>query len=231
MASIQKHSKALDSTLKSDALLDVNVGIAETLLDGVLNEGLAKDLPIIGSIIGLAKTGVQVRDYLFLKKIVSFLTGLNDVPTEQREEMISKIDETKEYRTTVGEKLLYIIDRCEDHEKAEIIALLFRSFLNKEITYSTFLRANRVVDNITIHDLNWVLERGLDQLPFETASDYLTCGYFEIKPTQITVDGVKDRRSWDSNKLRYEVKGGELLAVISPIGKTIRKILSANKRK
>jgi hypothetical protein len=231
MSEIQKYSEALDSTLKSDALLDVNAGIAETLLDGVMNEGIAKDLPIIGSFIGLAKTGIQIKDYLFLKKIISFLTELHDIPTDKRQKMISEIDESGEYRISVGQKLLYIIDKCEDHEKAEISAILFKAFLKKEIGYDEFLKVNRVVESSTVDDIKRIAQGERDKLGIEDAAEMLTSGLYVIEPMSVQIEKDQIHLSStfynepDTEKPDFKIKGGELRTTISPSGLIIRKCL------
>ncbi|MBS4068029.1 MAG: hypothetical protein KGZ62_05475, partial [Sulfurimonas sp.] len=77
--------------------------------------------------------------------------------------MIDKIDNSKEFRTRVGEKLLYIIDRCEDHEKTQIVARLFAAFIHDRITYQDFLQASSIVERIMLDDLRYFLKHDLDR--------------------------------------------------------------------
>lgn len=223
MADIEKYSKALDEALKSDNLEKVNIGLGEVLADSLLIDGVIKDIPFIATFVGLTKTGVQIHDWLFLKKIISFLSGLNDIPAEKRIEMISKIDESKKYRINVGEKLLFILERCEDHEKAEITARLFRAFIEEKILYAEFLKATKTIENIIIEDLNEFVQNNFEELSIEESAEYLNWGLFEIKPVSLQVKQTRELE-WGKGA-EYKVEGGELKLKITEIGKKIREVL------
>lgn len=69
MANFSEVKLSLTKTLKSSDLQNVTGNLAEVVLDSTLESGVAKDIPIIGTIIGLGKLSVSVRDSLLLKKI------------------------------------------------------------------------------------------------------------------------------------------------------------------
>jgi hypothetical protein len=108
-SNIQKISKTLTETIKDGEFQSVTSDIAEVLIDGVLTDGILKDLPLIGSLVGLVKTGVNVKDRLFVKKLLTFLTQLNEIPADKRKELMEAIDNSQKYRTKVGEKLLEMV--------------------------------------------------------------------------------------------------------------------------
>jgi hypothetical protein len=199
------------------------VGLAETLTDAVMEEGLARDIPIVGTVVGLAKTGVQIKDRLFLKKIIVFLAELREIPTNKREEMISRIDKSGKYRIKIGEKLLYILDKCEDHQKAQLIAVLFKAFIEEEIDYSEYLKATKVIENAIFEDLEWFIQHDWEELSIEEAAEYINWGLFEIVPISLK---IKEKRemTWTEGA-EYEIEGGNLKAGITMIGEKIRKIL------
>ena len=87
-----------DTILNSD-LSSVMANISESIIDSMT------DLPIVS----LIRTTGDIRDYLFLKKILSFLNGIKDIKSSTRKRMIAKIEKSEDYRHKVGEKLLYII--------------------------------------------------------------------------------------------------------------------------
>lgn len=110
-----------DTILNSD-LSSVMANISESIIDSMT------DLPIVS----LIRTTGDIRDYLFLKKILSFLNGIKDIKSSTRKRMIAKIEKSEDYRHKVGEKLLYIIDRCDDNEKVSYIATVFCAFLKRK---------------------------------------------------------------------------------------------------
>lgn len=133
MSELTTLSNSLEQTLKDSDLQNVTISLAEVFTDSLLEDGTAKDIPIIGTVIGLGKTAIGIKESLFLKKVIYFISELKNVSAAKRHSMIEKIDASGKFRTKVGEKLLYIIDKCEDHEKSQIIARLFSAFLLENI--------------------------------------------------------------------------------------------------
>ncbi|HED36968.1 MAG TPA: hypothetical protein ENI76_01780 [Ignavibacteria bacterium] len=125
MPELNELTSSLDKTLKNSDLHNVSVGLAEVVIDRLIDDGVTKDIPIIGTIVGVGKVALGIREGLFLKKIIYFITELKDIPASKRRKMVDEIDSSLRYRIKVGEKLLYIIEKCEDHEKSKIIARLF----------------------------------------------------------------------------------------------------------
>jgi hypothetical protein len=223
MSDIKKYASALDSSLKSDSLQYVGVSLAESLTDAVMEEGVARDLPIVGMLVSLAKTGVHIKDRLFLKKIIFFLTELKEIPANKRQEMISRIDNSGKHRIKVGEKLLYILEKCEDHQKAQLIALLFKAFIEEKIDYSNFLKATKVIENSIVEDLEWFIQHDWEDISVEEAAEYINWCLFEIALISMK---IKEKREmiW-AEGAEYEIEGGELKARITFIGIKIREIL------
>ncbi len=69
----QKLSQSLDKTLRNSDLQNLSVNLAEVALDSFLNEGVARDIPIIGSLVGIVKTSGSISDAIFTKKLIHFL--------------------------------------------------------------------------------------------------------------------------------------------------------------
>lgn len=230
MSEINKLSYSLERTLKDSDLHSLTEGVGEVALDSLLKEGVLKDLPIVGMISGLTKTTLNIQDQLFLKKIVRFLTELSDTDSNERNRLITKIDESEEYEIKVGEKLLYIIDKCDDHLSAEYVAKLFRSFLNEETNYSEFLRGATIIQNIFAEDLKFFLSKKVEELEKE------------IKPTDsipdiennlvnaglcaMITDEVSVEDEWDHDmREKYRVEGGSTIVYLTDIGYKIKQVL------
>jgi len=207
-------SKSLEQTLKDSNLHNISINNVEVILDGLLEDGIAKDIPIIGSVIGVGKVAVGIRETLFLKKIIYFISELSEIPQSKRKELIEEIDDSKKYRTKIGEKLLFIIDKCDDHDTAQIIAKLFAAFLREELTYDDFLRAVSIIENVFIQDLNWFVKQDGN------------C--FDLRDLEgIRSSGLVDLNIYDTQDLDMtQPQSYELNAYISDIGSKIRDILA-----
>ena len=151
-------TKDLNDTLKLDNLSQISQNIGELVIDGLLEDGLAKDIPIVGSVVGLTKFGISVKDYLFLKKIAKFLFEIGETTSEQREKLIEKIEQSEKYNKDVGEALLLIIDKLDDLEKPKILGKLFKALIEFRIDYKTFLRLAFSIEKVFLPDIESLKE-------------------------------------------------------------------------
>jgi len=226
MEETNKYSVSLTETLKESDLKDVGLDIAETILDSTMNDGLLKDIPILGTIVGVGKTASKVRDMLFLKKVIYFINEVKDISPEEREKIISQIDNSEKYRLSIGEKLLYIIDKSDDHEKTMLVGKLFSAFLKQEINYDDFLRGSSIIDKAILEDLKYFINNNWEILNIVEAGEYINWGIFAIEPLKLKVkdDGYDHRSHWEQKAI-YSIEGGELMASITLVGKKLREHL------
>ena len=236
MSELKKLSNSFSQTLKDSDLKNATIGLSEVFVDSLIDDGVARDIPIIGTVIGIGKASMGIKEILFLKKIIYFISELKDIPPTKRHKMIERIDNSGKFRTRVGEKLLYIIDKCEDYEKSQIIAFLFSAFLSERISYDDFLRASHIVDKLILEDLKWFILSGWqnedgwkyrdenrdDHLSLDEAGNIATSGLFELVSPEVM---VRDQDDWKRASEPYIVEGSELTVRISDIGKKIKDIL------
>ena len=150
--------KSITETIKTSNLSELTIDYAEVFTDSVLKDGILKDIPIVNSIVGVGKIGFAINDYLFLKKILSFLVNIKDVHQSQREKLLLKIENSEKYQKNVGEAILLIINKIDDLEKPKIIGKIFSFFLNGEIDYETFLRLSQSIEKVFLPDLSKLIQ-------------------------------------------------------------------------
>jgi hypothetical protein len=152
---MDKLSGALSQTLRDSDLHAIGADLGEAVLDTLFQDGLAKNIPILGTLYKLCRVGLNISDRLFASKLVHFLAEIASVPAEERARMISKIESSGKYQLKVGEKLLYILEKADDHEVARVIAFLFSAVLSGELDYGDFLRGCRAVQSLAPADLHF----------------------------------------------------------------------------
>lgn len=205
-------SETLTETIKDDKFQDVIVDLSEITIDSLLKDGTLKDIPIIGVLFGITKTTLTVQDKLFTKKLMVFLFQLKKTSNENRKKQIEKIEKDSEYQTKVGEKLLYIIDKCEDHEKAKYIGKLFQCFIEEKIEYDDFLRASRSIELTYLGDLKRFIKEKWQNMGMDEGGDLLGAGLMDaIYSPGVPMHGASN----SSLKLK-----------VSSIGKMIQKLLA-----
>ncbi|MDN3656822.1 hypothetical protein QWZ08_14340 [Ferruginibacter paludis] len=144
----------IDNSIISSELTNLTSGITEVGIDGLLENGILKDLPIVSSIISATKIGIAIKERIFLKKVLSFLYQVKDIPINERQKFIEKITGDDKYKTKVGESLLLILDKLNDYTKAELIGKLFAASIKGEIDYNTFLKLSNIIDRCYVPDLH-----------------------------------------------------------------------------
>lgn len=229
---IKRLSNSFNETLADSDLQNVTSDLAETFTDTLLNDGLLKDIPILGTIIGLTKVSINLNERLLIKKLIYFLSELKDIEPEKRQKLINKIDSSEKHKINVGEKLLYIIDKCDDHIIAKYTAKLFSSLLNEEISYAEFLRGSTIIQKLFLLDLEHFikidlkdLERKITQYSqgvtdFENSLINVGICFTEVEPIS-----VRDQHEHDDEEMvheKYKVDGGNIYLYLTAIGKTLK---------
>ena len=226
MKKLENIDTSFTETIRNSDLSEVTIDFAENFMDSLFEEGLLKDLPIINTLFGISKMAINIKDKLFLKKIIYFLSGVNHISVEKRSEMIDQINDSGEHKIKVGEKLVYILDKCDDHITAKYIAQLFSALLEKKLNYSDFLKGSRIIQNIFLSDLECFIEAdlsefqvigGSDEFPNEEQFPFINIGIcaFGYNKTNI-------------NQNRYgenEINGGEAQVWLTEIGEKMKLIL------
>lgn len=137
---------------------------------------------------------------------------LKNTDANSRKKQIDKIDTDPKYKTKVGEKLLYIIEKCEDAEKATYVGKLFQCYIDEKMDYEDFLRASKCIELTFLHDLKRFIQDKWNNLDMEEAGDLVGSGLM----VAIYTPG---EQAWDS------VGSGSLNVKVSTIGKLIQDLL------
>ena len=219
-----KLSDSLEIAIRDSSLQDTIGALAEIGLDEAINEGLIREIPIIGTLVGMTRGVLSVRDRMFLKKIASLLQEIDSVPASVRQKMVDAINASAAYNLKVGEKLLYIVDKCEDHEASAQVGRLFKSFLDGRISYADFLRLARAIDQLHSTDLKEFMNSDWDDLSPEEGSIYLGTCLVSVDPLEIRVEDETDHDMGSP----YRVENGTLKISVTRLGWVLRAVLSTN---
>ncbi|EGQ8047241.1 hypothetical protein HYO05_23115 [Vibrio parahaemolyticus] len=131
----------------------------EVLFDQILNDGLVKDIPIINTVANVMALGKSVRDTLFGRKLVKFLSSINSVSPNDYEK-IKKFALSNESEE-VCEKILNVIDSTSEISKADIIANVFLGYIEGELSSKELNTVLEVIERSYTQDLNNLLTKRL----------------------------------------------------------------------
>ena len=146
-------NKSLETSIFSEDAKDLAVDYSELALDKILDNAVLNEIPIIKTILGLYKTGVGIKERFTLKKVAKFLFRLNNISEKEKAEFINKLSLNDSYKNEIIEKLLILLDRLDDIDKAEIIGNFFKAAIQDKIDVDTFYKFSSIVDRVYIKDL------------------------------------------------------------------------------
>jgi len=139
-------------SIKSEAINELTPEILEAGFDFLIKSEVLKDIPVIG--IGFKGYSLyrKITESFFTRKLLRFLFEIKNIPLEEREKFIAKLESKNETRKA-GEKLLIVLNRIDDTEKAAIIGRIFKKTILGKIDFNDFNRLSNIIDNTYIEDL------------------------------------------------------------------------------
>ena len=186
---------SLVEVIGDSGFFDLLSDAGEIILDDSIQEGLIKDIPIIGTIAKLYKTGVGIKGYIFVKKLTKFVTALKDIPSEKREEFSNKINKDKQLKKKVGEQLLLILDRLDDMDKPYLVAHAFEAHMRDLIDYETFHRLASAIDKTFLPDLKSLKSiKDYKRLSESAIINLVNSGILELASTPSINLGAKNNK-------------------------------------
>ena len=152
----EEQPNKLEVAIVGNDLSELATEYAEIGFDSFLDDGVLKEVPVVSTLVSIYKVGSRISQYYSTKKLYKFLFQLKDVDLKVRLEKIREINNSGKYASSVGGKLLEILDKVDSDNKPEIIGKVFRGVLKGEIDYSIFLRVSHIIKNTFIEDIMWI---------------------------------------------------------------------------
>ncbi|HCG5954451.1 TPA: hypothetical protein NJ081_002906 [Vibrio parahaemolyticus] len=131
--------------------------LAEIAIDSVLEDGVLKDIPVVGAVVSLFKTGVAVRERQYVKKLITFLSELDKTDEEARLKFIAEEMLEPEQRERFGETILSLIDKADDTRKFELYARAFERLFMNTCRYDDAIRMCQMIERTFYSDLQSIL--------------------------------------------------------------------------
>lgn len=147
-------SDNLADTVAEVGLIGLPSEILEFSIDQVLEEGLIKDIPIVGWISKGLVLQRSISDRILYNKILRFIFALESIDSGTKDSFRAKIKNDSNYKRKVGEHLLLILNKIDDLSKPAMIAKCFDHHLTGDLEFSHFIDLVQVIERSTIGDLD-----------------------------------------------------------------------------
>lgn len=159
---ITRPGTALVRTVAGRELGDMVFNTAEVALDSILDEGVLRELPIVGTLAKIARAGQSIAEELFLRKLLRFLIELKSIPAEERVKLLERYPDGSDEQQDLGENLLLALERLDNVQKPTLLARFFAAYVREQIDYATFSRLAEALERFNLDllpQLRWFYTR------------------------------------------------------------------------
>ena len=146
----EKSPSALVPADPPPELIDVGAGLGEVGLDVILDDGALRDVPVLGSAVGLARATRTIRDRLFLRKVARFFRVMNEADEWERARFAESLGEDPKERARAGENLLLLLERLDDTRKPGMIGRIYLAFLRGRVDLRTLRLLTDAIDRLQL---------------------------------------------------------------------------------
>lgn len=138
--------------LEKDALADLSADVSEELLDSFLKDGPFKDLPVFGYIAKSWKAGLDIKNFLFQRKLIGYLSEISTLDEAERKKLSSELSEMRN-RDEFSATIVNIIDRCDEIEKVRLIAAATICFVKDKFELEDFREVILSISQLFLKDI------------------------------------------------------------------------------
>lgn len=205
--------------IKSKNLQDITIDLVEKVLDNELTNEVLKEVPILKSLIAVKNIYTSYTDKIFIKKTMNVLLELGDLNTEEKDELLSELDDSDESGI---EKILMAVDRLETIKKCKVYGRLCKLKAKEEILVWDFLRLTKLIQDAYLDDLILVTEfekGGKKEIWEENYVSIIALGLLFQEPSE----QMPIEKNYQYDEGDPEFKGGEIKFYyrLSDVGETL----------
>ncbi|MCO6414089.1 MAG: hypothetical protein J5I92_15225 [Thiogranum sp.] len=191
----------IDSVAKSN-LQSLAMDAAELTIDAVLTDELMKSIPVVSTVANLYRATVSIRDRIFLRKVLSFLTEFLGIPEEDRKRFADELDENAGTRAKAGASLVLLLERLDDLDKPELVGRLYRAKLEGRLSFEELRRFCMIVERAHLPDLAALSKLRLGEEVDPVAAPYLLAlGLLTVTGEDYNYEGIGASTRYEVNRL------------------------------
>lgn len=141
--------------IKSEELKDISIDLVEKALDNNLTNEIAKEFPVLKSILAVRNLYTSYTDRIFIKKAMNVLLELGETNWKHRVELTSDLGDKN---STGTEKILVAINHLETFEKCKVFGRLCKLKALTKIDIDSFKRITKLIQDAYLDDLKLLPE-------------------------------------------------------------------------
>lgn len=181
-------SDNLALTVAETGGLELSAEILEFSIDQIIDNGILKDIPVVGWIVkGLSFTQ-SISDRILYHKILRFLFELEKINEADRQKFREKIQKEAGYRRKVGEHLLILINKIDAFDKVSLLAKCFEYHISGSIDLLYFIDLSHIIERSSLADLKALCVPKNQVVRFKSVGVAVACGILEFGLSEPDID-------------------------------------------
>lgn len=143
-----------------DSTIDLGIDMSEICIDMLQDEGILKDIPVLGTVYKIGKMGYSAKRLIDIKKILIFAQEMqrNDVDRNvlKKHKKLFETNPKKYYQEL--EIIIDYLDRQVGSEKSILNARGYYLYLDEQIDYDDLRLLWEIIDHLFLSDKETLIE-------------------------------------------------------------------------
>lgn len=146
---------AFETTLFDPTLSGMCTEMAELGIDSLLDEGIFKSVPVVGLLVGVAKTAQNIHDRNLLIQTVKFINTFNSkrLSESQKKKYKEHLDADPRFAEEELGRVLILLNSNVDVKKSELLAKFYHAYVEEKVTWELFCELSEVIMRVFITDI------------------------------------------------------------------------------
>lgn len=157
--------------------------LGEVAIDSLIDSGVLRDIPIIGTAISIYKAGNEISAHIFAKKIACFLSEVEKISTKERLDFFASLPEA-DGEESLGEALLLILEKLDNYMLAKMLGKAFRLLAEGQLSkqsYEIYLHAIKQLNPYLISQIKqFYAHKSFSAIDYLAAVALSNCGIVKM---------------------------------------------------
>lgn len=176
---------------------DKGIENLDFVIDKITESKYFAGFPIVSQLLGIIKLSKAIPNYLYAKKTCAFLDGIK-ADNMDCDTFSNAMKELNKNPRKFEEELLFLIEKAENLEKANLLGYFTRMFALRIISYDDFVFYSNVINNIQILFLKQF------SVQYKNFAELRKTNIYSVLSSQGLIININPQMSIDEEPLLFE---------------------------
>lgn len=130
------------------------IDIAEASIDSIMEDGILKDIPVLGAIVGLCKAGTSIRERNLIRQTAVFISSFNNcaITDEELHSYREKLEKDNKRAEKELGRVILLLDRMIEEIQSKMLGAFYRNYVKGGISWDTFCELSEANERMFFSD-------------------------------------------------------------------------------